>query len=115
MRRYLHPLKEKKSISHALDSCETLMLGDTPILLAAINCTLTVLVMGLEVGWAPQHLIKCSGSSELFLQIRYNSRSPQAPKAMYHCNNLLSIPTFTNNCKDLLIWFSSAILHSAEC
>lgn len=115
MRRYFYPFKKKKSISHALDSCETLMLEDMSILLTDINCTLTIPVMGLEVGWAPQHLIRRSGSSVLFLQIRYNSCSPQAPKAMYQCNNLLSISTFTNNCKDLLIWFSSAALHSAEC
>lgn len=107
-------LRKKKSISHALDSCETLMFGDMSILLADRNCTLTIPGMGLEVGWAP-HLIRWSGSSELFLQIRYNSCSPQAPKAMYQCNNPPSIPTFTNNCKDLLIWFSSAAPQSAEC
>jgi len=91
------------------------MLEDVSILLTDRNCTLTIPVMGLEVGWAPQHLIRRSGFSMLFLQIRYNLCSPQAPKATYQCNNLLSIPKFTNNPKDLLIWFSSATLHSAEC
>lgn len=50
MRRYFYLFKKKKSISHALDSCETLMFGDMSILLADRNCTLTIPGMGLEVG-----------------------------------------------------------------
>lgn len=34
------------------------MLEAVSILLTDINCTLTIPVMGLEVGWAPQQLIK---------------------------------------------------------